>query len=194
MSATYFHFAYGANMSERVVLARRRVKPLSREVARLPGYRLVFDAAGVPLVEPSFANVQIAEGSEVWGVLYKLTAHDMALLRRYEGRAYRTADVTVMGERRGATAAIVFQSKYPSDEQRPSRRYRDALVQGAREQGLPAAYVQRLSHIETSHVPLISGVAKLSFSFLEALHHRGLSVTNLLEWARDARHRRHPPR
>lgn len=56
-SSDVWYFAYGANMSARV-LARRRLRPLASEPARLEGYRLAFSHAGLLPIEPAFANLE----------------------------------------------------------------------------------------------------------------------------------------
>ena len=93
------------------VLRRRGIEVLSREPARLKGYRLVFDLAGFPWVEPAFASIVRHPGYDVYGVLYRLTPDQLERVDSYEGLAYSFIEVEVEGERSGTTWSRTYQSK-----------------------------------------------------------------------------------
>jgi AIG2-like family len=138
-----WYFAFGANMSSRVLRARH-VRPLSSEAARLDGFRLVFGEPGVPLLEPVFASIDPAEGESVYGVLLRLLAEDFTRIDATEGPGYDVLRVDVVGSVNGPVRARAFRTRDPVRGRRPSRRYLDLMRSGAREHGLPERYVQRL--------------------------------------------------
>ena len=53
--------------------------------AILPDYRMAFSLKGMPYVEPSYANIQKAEGEEVHGVAFCMTKESGEELDRTEG-------------------------------------------------------------------------------------------------------------
>lgn len=163
------YFAFGANMSS-AVLRRRRIEVLSREPARLRGYRLVFDLAGFPWVEPAFASVVRHPAHDVYGVLYRLTADQADRVDSYEGRAYSVIEVEVEGERSGAMRSRTYQTKRPASGLRPSRRYLHLLCEGARENQLPPAYVRELGAHPSVHVPVLSEIVGGGIGAFEAVH------------------------
>ncbi len=139
-----WYFAYGANMCSDVFIRRRGVNPLSKETAVLPNYRLVFDQAGIPWIEPCFASIAYAPGEAVHGVLYQLSEESRATVDAFEGSAYRMINVMVHGQEHGSVAALVYQTKKPVYGLKPSKRYVGLLLEGAREHALPPAYIAQL--------------------------------------------------
>ncbi len=147
-----WYFAFGANMASRV-LAARRVTPLSSEAASLPGYRLVFEERGLPVIEPAFASITRAAGETVHGVLMRLERADFDRIDATEGPAYALLEIDVAGRKSGAVTAIAFQSTRPVQGYLPSRRYLRILCDGAREHGLPGEYIRALEAQPSVHVP-----------------------------------------
>lgn len=166
-------FAFGANMSSRV-LARRRIAPARGEPACLHDHRLAFDQAGIPLVEPAFASIVPAPGRVVWGALYDLTEADVARLDRYETTDYVPVEVPVVGAQSGPTTARAYRTRRPVAERRPSARYLALLCEGAREHGLPAEYVQDLAARPSAYVPVLSEVMTASIRGIEWLFQMGV--------------------
>jgi gamma-glutamylcyclotransferase (GGCT)/AIG2-like uncharacterized protein YtfP len=112
--------------------------------ARLSGYELsfVYDSpgwgGGVGTVIPS-------SGREVWGVLWDLTEWHIKALDRYEGvgiGAYtkEQLDLDLAGEKVNALVYIATDTR----EKKPSGRYIDTLVSGAKAFSLPNKYVEQL--------------------------------------------------
>ena len=93
----------------------------------------------------SFANLVPEAGAEAYGVLFELDADDLAHVELTEGVLignYRRVDVVVEPLGGGAVvtaATMVADARDPSLA--PSERYRALLVAGAREHGLPAAWI-----------------------------------------------------
>jgi len=141
-----WNFAYGGNMNPRVLGLRRGIEPLESVAGCLPGYRLVFNAPGVPWVEPAFANVEPRPGGEVHGVLHRMTAGQMARLDLFEGggMAYRHLDLEVRAYDGRSLSARVYSAVRATAERNPSCRYLNLLREGARFHGLDAAHVRML--------------------------------------------------
>lgn len=144
-TSNVWHFAYGANMCRDVLVRRRGITPISSEAAVLMDYRLVFDQPGVPWIEPCFASITDAPGEAVHGVLYQLSAPSAALIDSYESAAYRSINVSVGSQKHGAVTARAYQTKAPVRGLKPSKRYLDLLLEGAREHALPPVYIARLA-------------------------------------------------
>jgi hypothetical protein len=163
------YFAFGANMSS-AVLRRRRIEVLSREPARLRGYRLVFDLAGFPWVEPAFASIVRHPEHDVYGVLYQLTQEQVDRVDSYEGLAYSVIEVEVEGERSGAMRSRTYQTKWSTPGLRPSRRYLRLLCEGARENHLPPSYVRELGAHSSVYVPVLSEIVGGGIGLFEAVN------------------------
>ena len=54
---TVLYFAYGSNLNADVFQGRRQVKPISSMSVSAPSLSLTFSVAGIPYLEPCFANV-----------------------------------------------------------------------------------------------------------------------------------------
>src|SRR6266704_953106 len=108
-----------ATFSGRRGIAYRRAVP-----ARVPGWRLVLDKPGVVPVGHGFANIVPDDAAAVLGVLYEIRTVELDHLDLSEG-------VLIGNYRRDVSL-------------RPSTRYLACLIAGAREHGLPAAYVEWL--------------------------------------------------
>lgn len=161
-----WYFAYGANMSRRV-LDRRGLRPLSCEPARLDGYRLRFSHPGVLPIEPAFANLEAHAAGVVHGALYRLRNDEMLRLDLVESTDYAHVDVPVLGARAGAVVARAYLDPRPVEGRVPSRRYLRVCCEGARELGLPGDYVDALAAHPSLHVPVVSDVATLLVSAVE---------------------------
>jgi gamma-glutamylcyclotransferase (GGCT)/AIG2-like uncharacterized protein YtfP len=135
------HFAYGSNMS---VPMMRRMCPAARCEGRaiLPGYRVF-------IMREGYASIRRAPVSRscVHGVLWRLTARDLAALNAYEnlaGGLYRAAIMTVYADKRHA--ALVYVARRHG-RGRPRPGYMEIVIAGAREAGLPARYVRDLARL-----------------------------------------------
>jgi len=166
------------------------MRPTSSESAELSGYKLVFDHPGIPLLEPSFANVQQSHGNKVHGVLYHLTKSDMDLLKKLEGGAYKNLELDVVGKISGHTTAHVFWTPNTGiTHLRPSRRYMNILIQGAREHKLPAEWIHFLKeHPQSPYYPILSSGMKIVMPLLNKLFKLGMG-TPFKKW-KEKQHRK----
>jgi GNAT superfamily N-acetyltransferase/cation transport regulator ChaC len=152
--SSVWYFAYGSNMQRATFTGRRGIIPKGALAARLAGWRLVLDKPPIVPVGESMANVVADPGGEVLGVAYELTAEGLARVDLTEGVLignYRRVEVAVatLAEPARTIAAWTLTSDRRDPTLRPSRRYLAALIEGAEEHGLPAAYVAALRAVPT---------------------------------------------
>lgn len=144
-----WYFAYGGNMSERVFIQRRRIRPAETRIGRLRGYRLVFTVAGG--MRPGIsapANIAEAPGETVYGVLYRLPLRQFVRLDAGEGRHYDylwTEAEDAAGHR---LPVVTYNVTQAAPEGRPGRSYLNTIREAARQRGLPEDYVAFLDHVE----------------------------------------------
>jgi cation transport regulator ChaC len=139
-SRTVWHFAYGSNMNRAQMLSRTG-KILEEHNASLPNYEVRFNkkvrggTAG--------ANIQLASGKTVHGVLYKVEESAMRSLDRYEGvpEHYRRIEVQVTPEGGQPVPAQIYIASKLEKGLRPSAAYLQAMLDGAGEHNLPASYI-----------------------------------------------------
>ncbi len=145
------YFAYGSNL-----LTRRLRDPLRAPsavalgVASASGFVMRFHKIGT---DGSGKCTLIATGSDadvVHGVLYECADTDAAGLDREEGvhlGGYTRCSIRLSFPDGGATEAMTYIAgdRYCDAACVPFDWYRDLVVAGAREHGLPPAYVDELS-------------------------------------------------
>ena len=151
------YFAYGSNLDFAQMKGRC---PSARfaGVAKLPGRRLAFTRWSGGR-KGAVADAVADPAGEVWGVVYEITAEDLEVLDRCEGftpggtgNAYLRQQCTVWlnGDPQRAVAAEVYFAVPQENPGLPSRDYRDQILRGAREWGLPQDYIEQdLETIET---------------------------------------------
>jgi cation transport regulator ChaC len=139
---TVWYFAYGSNMSPAIFLERRRMAPLATRPAVLEGYRLCFDIPIGP-GERAVANLVAARPGSTHGIAYLLTADDGKRLDRSEGvpNLYRREAVELLTGPNEIVSGFTYRSTISVAGRKPSARYLDLLLHGARTHGLPEAYV-----------------------------------------------------
>jgi cation transport regulator ChaC len=157
-----WYFAYGSNMSEAIFCARRGMRPLATTGARLDGYQLHFNLP-IGRGERGVANVEPAVGARTYGVAYLLTRADLDRLDHTEGvhfGAYRRIPVEVVTEDGTPVTAITYRSWRTDATRKPSARYRQLLLDGARAHGLPPEYVRDLERLELAWDERLSAPAE----------------------------------
>ncbi|NOZ25889.1 MAG: gamma-glutamylcyclotransferase [Nitrospirae bacterium] len=143
------YFAYASNINLRQM---RQRCPSARFVSRgrLKGYRLDFVlrserwGGGVAGIVP-------APGEEVEGVLYRISSDDLERLDGFEsvdrGRYYREKVRVDLPDGSTAEAWVYFPNPDPDGPFPPSRTYLETIIEGAREQGLSAEFIERLEKL-----------------------------------------------
>jgi gamma-glutamylcyclotransferase (GGCT)/AIG2-like uncharacterized protein YtfP len=144
------YFAYGSNMSSRR-LSERISGVQTLGPGRLDGSRMVCNKPGRD--GSGKANLVAEPGGKVWGVLYRLSAHQWTALDAFEGEYVRRVYPVRLAsqERVNAQAYVWGPSKSPA--LLPFKWYRDLLVEGAREHGLPTDYVEMLRSLHCALDP-----------------------------------------
>jgi gamma-glutamylcyclotransferase len=140
------YFAYGSNMSSAQLHAwdtpHRALGP-----AELPDHRLAFLRRSIRW-RAGAADIVQAKGESVWGVLWELPLGASELdVKESAGTGYRRRPVKVLLDG-SAVEAMAYEviEKAPTELQ-PRREYVQLMVDGAREHGLPEAWLKRLQAI-----------------------------------------------
>lgn len=114
---TVLYLAYGSNLSAETFRGKRGIRPLSSVNVLVPSLQLTFDLAGLPYLEPCFANTRFrtppppgTEGDDAYrkddyrknrwhkglvGVLYEVTPADYRTIIATEGGGASYQDITV---------------------------------------------------------------------------------------------------
>ena len=146
-----WYFAYGANMHDATFRVRRGIEPRELCRARVSGYRLRFNLEGRPTGRAAPANLCPDPGTEVWGVVHRITRRDLMRLDSTEGvpgRGYRHITVAVETDDGRLIDAVAYIAPGKGDDGKPSLRYITLLRDGARAHGLPAQYIRFLEGVE----------------------------------------------
>ena len=144
-----FYFAYGSNMNWPQMQRRCPASQFSC-IARLPGYGFGI-ARHSRLRDCGTANIFIDPGSEVWGVVYDVTANDLMTMDGFED-GYSRAKVFVynINFTPSPLEVIVYIAPKESVVPLPNAEYKRLLLEGARYWKLPAEYCFMLEQIEAA--------------------------------------------
>lgn len=140
------YFAYGSNMAEPEIRASApNVEDLGAAV--LPLYRLLFDKHSVSR-DCDAANLARDPVATTWGYLYRCSASDWKAIEQREG-GYKSSCVTVFtvsdeGVDKPVVAETFIADRPCSSRCGPSSEYVEIIVAGAKQRGLPDAYVRQL--------------------------------------------------
>lgn len=137
------YFAYGSNMSTARLRERMpSCKPLG--IATLPGHTLRFHKRSVDKSGKCNA-LATDDGQSVIGVLFSFDPSERAALDRAEGvgNGYAHATVTVLNDKGRRRKVLTYLATPDSidDSLRPYGWYKEFVLAGAREHGLPQDYV-----------------------------------------------------
>ncbi len=144
-----FYFAYGSNMHP-TQMHQHCPGCVLVGAARLRDYRLVFSRPFAAWDGRGVADIEACPGSLVEGVLWDITEVHRDALDAYEQypTEYGRAEVTVTTFDGRTVPAFAYVAR-PQGTFRPGRRYRDALVEGARAHGLTPEYIRFLEMTPT---------------------------------------------
>lgn len=150
------YFAYGSNMSTARLRERMpSCKPLG--TATLPGHVLRFHKRSVD--KSGKCNAFATDGEDsVIGVLFSFDPGERSALDKAEGvgNGYEHATVTVINDkgRRRKVLTYLAVPGYIDESLRPYGWYKDFVLVGAREHGLPEEYIgERILSVEAIDVP-----------------------------------------
>lgn len=144
------YFSYGSNMSS-LRLRNRTQSASSKGVAKLYGHVLAFhkksdkDGSGKCDAYETFNNDDI-----VHGVTYKIDEREISTLDRIEGLGYgyEKKAVTVMMESGEQISAFTYYAMDIDAALQPFCWYKEHVVCGAVEHGLPQDYTAALKAVE----------------------------------------------
>lgn len=147
-----YYFAYGSNLHAERMRARA---PSAATIgtARLCGYEFAFRKKGADGSMKCDLDPEPRE--TVWGVIYHINRDDLPLLDAAEGEGYERIDVSVApAGGQSMVDAFTYRAR-PDwiDEGRPYDWYRDLVVAGAREHGLPEPYAAALEALAADPDP-----------------------------------------
>jgi len=144
------YFAYGSNMA--AARLQQRIPSAQRlGVARLPGYQLRFQVASTKDGSAKADAHYTGEDRDLLlGVVFRLDPRAKPVLDGYEGVGVEYRDTEVTIERGGgAEQALIYLGTNLDPTLRPYPWYREHVLRGALENGLPAAYVEAIRVIDT---------------------------------------------
>lgn len=142
-----WYFAYGSNMQRGTFVERRGMRPLATRRAYLDHHRLCFDLPIGP-GERGVANLLAEAGARTWGVIYRLSAAACDFLDRTEGvdrGLYCRMPIDVVVDDGTRVTAFAYLGEGRDARRKPSARYLNLLLAGARELALPDDYVAWLA-------------------------------------------------
>jgi gamma-glutamylcyclotransferase (GGCT)/AIG2-like uncharacterized protein YtfP len=144
MRDRFLYFAYGSNMCTRR-LRQRAPSAVPLATGCVSGYTLAFDKVSTD--GSGKCNI-VANGKDenrVYGVLYDVASAEASALDKAEGlgAGYFKTVIAVMTEA-GERMAETYIADRTSSRLTPYDWYKDLVVRGALEHGLPAAYVRGL--------------------------------------------------
>ncbi len=148
-----YYFAYGSNMNWGQ-MQRRCPSAEFVCVGRLPDYCLAI-ARHSQLRKCGTANIFVKPGTEVWGIVYRLSDQDFLNLDRFED-GYERRNVLVMAN--GLEQKLLEASAYiakKEDAPLPNPEYKRLMLEGAKHWRLPQDYIAMLEQIavETRAAP-----------------------------------------
>jgi sulfite reductase (NADPH) flavoprotein alpha-component len=147
------YFGYGANMSARA-FAVKGVESHGARIAIARGWKLVFAVDMVLPSEGHFASIAPRRANDpsppVQGILHDLDDQGLANMDRFEGVGHNYRRITVPVETAERVVDAQAYVVLPKRERvgRPSQRYLNLLVEGARAHGIEADYVTWLADRE----------------------------------------------
>jgi gamma-glutamylcyclotransferase (GGCT)/AIG2-like uncharacterized protein YtfP len=131
------HFAYGSNMSRRLMGARCAGAP-ALGIATLSGWRFTINPEG-------FGSIAPRPGGCVHGVLWRLSARDLAAINAYESvdsGLYLRRQLTVRHGGRHVAALVYIARQQGEGTPRPG--YIHLVLEAARDWDLPERYIRSL--------------------------------------------------
>lgn len=164
-----WYFAYGSNMETATLRGRRGVKWDRAVAVRVCGWRVVFDKPPVGPLPHAFANLVADADAESFGVAFEVSVAALARIEISEGVPignYRPVLVPVeplAPIRDPPRQAFSLTSDRRDPSRRPSTRYMAIVVAGAREYGLPEAWVARLRAVPSEPEHPVAAAARRLF-------------------------------
>ncbi|MCL7942373.1 gamma-glutamylcyclotransferase family protein [Marinobacter sp. ATCH36] len=146
-------FCYGSNMSQRRLRAR---VPSARfvTVTELPGYRLRFHKSAMDGSAKCNAEETGNQDDRVMGVVFEIADAEKPDLDRHEALGFGYDEKQIeLKTGKGYLKAWMYYATRINNSLKPFHWYRDHVLIGARENGLPAEYIAQIETVESVHDP-----------------------------------------
>jgi len=146
-------FSYGSNMSERRLQAR---VPSARfvTVAELPAHRLCFHKSAGDGSAKCDAEETGNPDDRVIGVVYEIADAEKPDLDRHEALGFGYDEKQVeLRTGSGRLQARMYYATRINKALKPFHWYKDHVLIGARENGLPADYIAQIEAVESVNDP-----------------------------------------
>ena len=142
-----YYFAFGANLSDEV-LAARRIKVLDRFDYALEDAALRFSQPGF-YRDHGYASADAAAGETVYGRIYQLLESDARRMDYFEGVPFIRAHDKLYRETADGLQFFFYRTTRVIDGLKPTREYLDYLLCAYREMPIvPPEYVEKLAATE----------------------------------------------
>lgn len=142
-----YYFAFGSNLKQSR-LEERVGKVIALGRAELPGWDRAMNHLGGD--DTYKANIVPRSDRSVWGALYELTEEQIDKLDPYEP-GYRRIRVEPVLDDGRRLVAYTYVSHTLSAAGPASTEYRQYMINGAREHGLPEEIVTQLESVRVVH-------------------------------------------
>lgn len=146
---TMLYFAYGSNMSTPRLTDR---VPSARvvAVARLYKHRLRFHKKSKDNSGKCDAKCTGDDTDIVYGVVFEISAEEKPELDRKEGlrNGYDEKSVSIYTHDGNVLNAVTYYATNTDPKLKPYEWYKEHVVRGAREHGLPAEYISTIAAVE----------------------------------------------
>ena len=148
MDTTYY-FSYGSNMST-PRLAHRAPSLRALTVAQLQGHRLRFHKRGKDSSGKCDAELTDDATDVVYGIVFEIAASEKLQLDEHEGlhKGYEEKRVLVYTEYGKEIEALTYYATRIDPALKPYDWYKEHVLRGAREHGLPWEYVESIAAVE----------------------------------------------
>lgn len=136
------YFAFGSNMNMRQMRERcRQSRFISSGV--LEKFRFVYDGNSARW-KGAVGNIVPSSGETVYGGLFEVTEEDLDSLDHYEGypTRYQKIELPVLSGNGEIVKALAY-FREGEKEGTPSTAYRNTVMEGARDCGIPEDYIEK---------------------------------------------------
>jgi gamma-glutamylcyclotransferase (GGCT)/AIG2-like uncharacterized protein YtfP len=146
-----YYYAYGSNISTRYL---HDYCPSATFVmkADLPNYRVDFLRYSTDM-QGGISSITEAPGHLVHGVIYEVSKEDvdeLDILEDIPKGLYKRETYLVLGEETQWHEADLYRVVTPSGPYAPAKQYIDYMIEGAKEHGLDADYINKLKTLRNS--------------------------------------------